>query len=78
MAFKCPQCGGTHWGTSQAAPYSVVRGYCHDEFDRLCNFTWPRSEVEDTKVGIEPVENRTPKSDATRLSLNTFEGRFGL
>lgn len=46
--FKCPDCGGTYWGTSGClGPREKMRGHCHTIG---CKFTWLR--IHDAMVGI--------------------------
>jgi transcription elongation factor Elf1 len=47
--FHCPECGGSHFGTSTIDDWSNAKGHCHDEFGVRCRFTW-RRETEDPLV----------------------------
>ena len=46
MSFSCPICACAYWGTWWEDT-SVSTGHCKE-----CDFTWPRTELEDAKLGI--------------------------
>jgi len=54
LKFRCPQCGGSYFGTSNAGNINST-GHCHTYLPdgKRCNYTWIRNEETDAKHFIK-------------------------
>ena len=43
--FQCPNCGSSHFGTSNPHIWEAARGNCHGQG---CNFNWNRQLLDDS------------------------------
>lgn len=51
LEYKCPECGGPYFGTSNGLDWNEAIGHCHSltPSGLYCNHRWKRSSEEDAK-----------------------------
>jgi len=77
--FRCPECGGDHFGTTFSADLATVQSRnCHDEYGRGCNWSGPPIACvprysRDISAAFEVVEKMREMKRAS-FRLDTGDG----